>query len=155
MSNNLRRQEGVTLVEVLISLVILLIVFLGLIQASILSIQHNLRNEVRDEAARIASEYMAIAMATQINTLAGVPPPAIPVTAVLCVAPPAAPVGLAAGGVINRGVRNSTQTFNWAQLGCYTDTTYSNAQVSITVSYTIPGDANQTQTTVNSIVRRQ
>ena len=50
--------RGVTLVEVLISLVVLLIVFMGLIQASILSIDHNLRNEVRDEASRIAASTM-------------------------------------------------------------------------------------------------
>lgn len=31
---------------------------MGLIQASLLSINHNLRNEVRDEAVRVAAEYM-------------------------------------------------------------------------------------------------
>lgn len=51
--------QGVTLVEVMISLVILLIVFMGLIQASLLSINHNLRNEVRDEAVRVAASSMS------------------------------------------------------------------------------------------------
>src|SRR5512143_830774 len=51
--------RGVTLVEVMISLVILLIVFMGLIQASLLSINHNMRNSVRDEAVRIAAESMS------------------------------------------------------------------------------------------------
>jgi len=48
--------SGVTLVEVMIALVVLLIVMMGLLQASLLSIEHNLRNELRDEATRIASD---------------------------------------------------------------------------------------------------
>jgi prepilin-type N-terminal cleavage/methylation domain-containing protein len=50
--------KGVTLIEVMIALVVLLIVFMGLIQAALLSIDHNLRNEVRDEAVRIAADTM-------------------------------------------------------------------------------------------------
>ena len=50
--------KGVTLVEVLISLVVLLIVFMGLLQASLLSVEHNLRNELRDEAVRVASDRL-------------------------------------------------------------------------------------------------
>ena len=65
--NNSNR--GVSLVEVMIALVILLIVFLGLIQAAILSIDHNTRNEVRDEAVRIASEAMTQTRATAFSTL--------------------------------------------------------------------------------------
>lgn len=156
MQNRRLDQKGVTLVEVLISLVILLIVFLGLIQASILSINHNLRNEMRDEAARIASEYMAEAMRTQINNLAGVPPPAIPVTAVICPPPPLTPpFGLTvAPPQVNRGIRNINQPFFLSRSSCYTDNSYSNATVTITVSYTIPGDANQSSTTASDIVRR-
>ncbi len=52
--------RGVTLVEVMISLVILLIVFMGLIQASLLTINHNMRNEVRDEAVRIGAASMGL-----------------------------------------------------------------------------------------------
>lgn len=51
-------QEGVTLVEVMISLVILLVVFVGLIQTSILSVEHNMRNSVRDGAVNEANETM-------------------------------------------------------------------------------------------------
>lgn len=46
--------KGVTLVEVMIALVVLLFVFLGLLQAAILSIESNVRNEVRDAAVQIA-----------------------------------------------------------------------------------------------------
>jgi prepilin-type N-terminal cleavage/methylation domain-containing protein len=51
-------QKGVTLVEVMIALVILLIVFIGLIQASLLTIQSNVRNLARDEAVRITADQM-------------------------------------------------------------------------------------------------
>lgn len=77
MKNKLDNR-GVTLVEVMISLVILLIVFMGLIQASLLSIDHNLRNEVRDEGVRIASEYMTVTKSTfwgSVADTAGTPVP--------------------------------------------------------------------------------
>lgn len=61
--------RGVTLVEVMISLVILLIVFMGLIQASLLSINHNVRNEMRDEAVRVAVEYMSRTRADVFSNL--------------------------------------------------------------------------------------
>ncbi len=63
--------RGVTLVEVMISLVILLIVFMGLIQASLLSINHNLRNEIRDEAVRVAAEYMSRTRSDSFGNLVG------------------------------------------------------------------------------------
>jgi len=55
----LRDNKGVTLVEVLIAVVITLIVFMGLIQASILSIGVNMRNDLRDEAVRLSSDIMS------------------------------------------------------------------------------------------------
>jgi len=58
MKNKMRFQKGVSLVEVMIALVILLIVFMGLIQASLLTIQANVRNIARDEAVRITSDQM-------------------------------------------------------------------------------------------------
>lgn len=59
LQNKQQGNKGVTLVEVLISLVILLLVFMGLIQASLLSIQSNMRNVLRDEAVRITADRMA------------------------------------------------------------------------------------------------
>lgn len=50
-------RKGVTLVEVLISMTVLLIVFMGLVQSSLLSIDVNLRNELRDEAVSVGAEY--------------------------------------------------------------------------------------------------
>jgi len=53
------KNRGVSLVEVMIALVVLLIVFMGLIQASLVSIQSNVKNELRDDAVRITSDRMA------------------------------------------------------------------------------------------------
>ena len=52
----LRNKKGVTLVEVMIALVILLVVFMGLIQASLLSIENTATTALRDEAVRLASD---------------------------------------------------------------------------------------------------
>lgn len=60
MRTALPNNRGVTLVEVMISMVILLIVFMGLIQASLLTINHNMRNEVRDEAVRVGAASIAL-----------------------------------------------------------------------------------------------
>jgi len=54
----LRNSKGVTLIEVLIAMTILLIVFMGLISASIVAISANTRNEIRDEAVRLTSDVM-------------------------------------------------------------------------------------------------
>jgi type IV pilus assembly protein PilV len=50
--------HGVSLVEVLIALVVLMLVFMGLLQAAILSIDHNVRNLLRDEATKVATSRM-------------------------------------------------------------------------------------------------
>jgi prepilin-type N-terminal cleavage/methylation domain-containing protein len=54
-TNNIQNNKGVTLVEVMISLVIFLIVFMGLMQTALLSIDGNVRNVQRDEAISIAN----------------------------------------------------------------------------------------------------
>jgi len=59
LQNKHQSSRGVTLVEVMISLVILLVVFMGLIQASLLSMQSNMKNVLRDEAVRITSNQMS------------------------------------------------------------------------------------------------
>ena len=51
-------QQGVSLVEVMVALVVLLLVFIGLLQAAILSIDNNMRNVLRDEAVTLASAAM-------------------------------------------------------------------------------------------------
>jgi prepilin-type N-terminal cleavage/methylation domain-containing protein len=51
-------QKGLTLVEVLIASLIVLILFLALMQSVLLSINMNLKNQMRDEAVNIAEERM-------------------------------------------------------------------------------------------------
>ncbi len=51
-------KKGVSLVEVMIALVVLLLVFMGILQAALLSIDHNMRNILRDEAVKIATMRM-------------------------------------------------------------------------------------------------
>ena len=52
----LRNSEGFTLVEVLVSMVIMAIIFLGLLQSITIYIRENLANSMRDEAVKIAQE---------------------------------------------------------------------------------------------------
>ncbi len=51
-------QKGLTLIEVLISLVITLVLFMALMQSALLSISSNTKNILRDEAVSIAEERM-------------------------------------------------------------------------------------------------
>jgi prepilin-type N-terminal cleavage/methylation domain-containing protein len=94
-SSSIMTAKGVTLVEVMIALVVLLVVFMGLLQASLLSVEHNLRNELRDEAVRVASD--------RLNTLraAGFGSAATAATAEVLDDTPTTPAG-----VVTRRFRN-------------------------------------------------
>ena len=137
MPSKKNSNQGVSLVEVMISLVILLIVFMGLIQASILSIDHNIRNEVRDEAVRISSETMTQTRATAFGTLAATG---------VCPAPACNPLA-----AVNRDLRNQTIPFNRCRGVCDIDA--DNKQVTITVTWAYRGE-NLTHT-INSVLRNQ
>ncbi|MCL5024098.1 MAG: type II secretion system GspH family protein [Nitrospirae bacterium] len=54
----LSNSRGFTLVEVMISLIIILVALLGLVQASLLSMESGLRNQFRDEAVRIGAQRL-------------------------------------------------------------------------------------------------
>lgn len=54
----LLNKKGVSLVEVMIALVILLLVFMALMQTALVSIDANIRNLLRDEAVSIAEQRM-------------------------------------------------------------------------------------------------
>ena len=122
-----RNNKGVTLVEVMISLVIMLVVFMGLIQASLLSIDYNLRNELRDEGVRIGSEYMARSRSLAWAGIVSDVPPAV-----------------------TRTFRNLTQQYTLARTVTSPDT--NNKQITVTVSYTYRGEDSTFR--LNSIVRR-
>lgn len=50
--------KGLTLVEVMIALSVFLLVFMGLFQTALLSVEHNMKNILRDEAINIAAMRM-------------------------------------------------------------------------------------------------
>lgn len=52
----LDNNKGFTLVEVLVAMVIIIVVLLGLVHATLLSIDYNLKNLLRDEAVRLAEQ---------------------------------------------------------------------------------------------------
>lgn len=56
MFGYVKNRVGFSLVEVMISLIILVLVFMGLMQSALLGIDSNMRNILRDEAISIASE---------------------------------------------------------------------------------------------------
>lgn len=53
-----RNNSGMTIVEVLMALIIVLIVSLALLQTALLGIDSNMRNVLRDEAVRVAEQDM-------------------------------------------------------------------------------------------------
>ena len=52
-------KKGMTLVEVMIAMLLSLIIFLALMQTSLISINQNVRNNLRDEAGRVADLRMS------------------------------------------------------------------------------------------------
>jgi prepilin-type N-terminal cleavage/methylation domain-containing protein len=67
----LLNKKGLTLVEVMIALVVLLIVSLALMQTALVSIDANMANILRDEAVSIAEMRMNEARNTPFNSLVG------------------------------------------------------------------------------------
>lgn len=65
----LKNEKGLTLVEVLIALVLMLLVSLALMQTALLSIESNMTNALRDEAVNVAEEQMNEAKNTSFASL--------------------------------------------------------------------------------------
>lgn len=63
--------KGFTLVEVMVSLVVLLVVFLGMMQGALVSIDFNMNNILRDEAIQVAEMRLNEAKSADFATLAG------------------------------------------------------------------------------------
>ena len=57
MSNN----KGFSLIEIMISLVVLLVIFMGLMQGALVAIDSNMRDNLREEAISIANTQMLTA----------------------------------------------------------------------------------------------
>lgn len=59
MEAALTNKKGMTLVEIMVAMVISLIIFLALMQTSLIGIDQSMRNSLRDEAGRIAELRMS------------------------------------------------------------------------------------------------
>ncbi|UCE79243.1 MAG: prepilin-type N-terminal cleavage/methylation domain-containing protein [Nitrospiraceae bacterium] len=132
--NKLSHCRGLTLVEVLISLVIILIVFMGLIQSALVSIDHNFINELRDEAVRIASALHVETRVTAFDTL----------------------VEGTTNQIVTRTFRNISRNFKIIRT--IADLDNNNKQITITVTWEWRdrNEASGTEYdhTINSILRR-
>jgi prepilin-type N-terminal cleavage/methylation domain-containing protein len=69
----LKNKQGLTLIEVMIALVVLLLVFLALMQTALVNIESNMLNALRDEAVNIAEENMNAARNTPFAGLTSLP----------------------------------------------------------------------------------
>ena len=123
-------KKGLTLVEVMIALVVLLIVSLALMQTALVSIDANMTNILRDEAVSIAEMRMNQARNIPFDTL----------------------VSDGADIPIARNVRNITG-FSYATRMTVANLNVDNRQVDIRVGWTWKGQ-NYTHN-ITTILRRQ
>lgn len=129
--------KGVTLIEMMISLVILLVVSLALMRTSTLGLKTNVQNALRDEAVNIAE--------MRVNQLRDVPFPTPPVISDLT-----ATVN-ALDPLVTRTFRGFTTTYTPTRT--VTDLNADSKQITISVSWIYSG---QTSThTVTTILRKQ
>jgi type IV pilus assembly protein PilV len=63
---------GFTLIEVMVAMLITLVGLLGLLNAVNMATEHNLKNQLRDEAALIAEQWMANLKARGFSQISGV-----------------------------------------------------------------------------------
>jgi prepilin-type N-terminal cleavage/methylation domain-containing protein len=116
-------KKGLTLVEVMIALLILLVVSLALMQTAMVSIDANTRNASRDEAVKIAEELMDEARNLPFDDFDqnGT----------------ADPDPLTMNGTVNRQIKNTTITYTTTTV---VDTfNQDNKEIDITVSWTWAG----------------
>jgi prepilin-type N-terminal cleavage/methylation domain-containing protein len=125
----LKNKEGLTLIEVMIALVVLLLVFLALMQTALVSIDSNMINVLRDEAVNIAEERMNNARNAPFDTLASLP---------------AAPV--------SRNIRN-VSNFQYSVVRTVSALNIDSRQVVITVSWN--WKARPYVHTISSILRKR
>ena len=118
------QNKGVTLVEVMVSLVILLLVFMALIQTALISIEANTKNLARDTAVSVAEERMNDSRGEDFDTV--ITDAAAP-TGAVC------PTIFAAGRTHNKIIRNIRQDF--CSNRTVTDIDANNKQVTVTVSW--------------------
>lgn len=57
-TTSIRNNAGFTLVEVMVAVLIMMVGMLGLLETINVTLQHNLKNELRNEATRLGEKYM-------------------------------------------------------------------------------------------------
>jgi type II secretory pathway pseudopilin PulG len=98
-----QNKAGLTLVEVMIALVVSLLVFLALMQTTLMSIDSGVRNDLRDEAVRVAEARMNEMRSQAFDS---VNPDAGAISGCDC------PSGFPSSGVCEtRNIRNIQQSF--------------------------------------------
>ena len=120
-------EGGFTLVEVLISMVVLLLVSLALMQTALVSIDSNMMNILRDEAVGIAEEEMNEARGVSFSLLGDT------------------------AGTVQKKIRNIA-VFNYAVTRTVTSIGAESRQVVITITWNWKG--NPYTHSIASIVRR-
>ena len=130
--NAMLNKKGLTLVEVMIALVVLLIVSLALMQTALVSINANMTNVLRDEAVNIAEMSMNESRNTSFDSLAAG----------------------TTSGTVSRTLRNITN-FSYAVTRTVTNlppTNPNNKRLDIAVAWTWKGE-NYTHS-ITTIVKR-
>ena len=56
---SIKNSNGFTLLELLVAMIIFMVGMLGLLESINVSLQHNLKNQLRGEAVRVGERYMA------------------------------------------------------------------------------------------------
>jgi Tfp pilus assembly protein PilV len=132
-------KKGVTLIEVMISLLLIMIVFLALMQTTVIGISTNLQNSLRDEAVGIAEMRM-----NQLKSLSFTDSF---VDANLAATPPTGTAETA----ISRNIRSFS--LNYTPTRTIADISLDSKQITIQIAWTYK---NQVYTqTITSIMRKQ
>ena len=136
LANN---NKGLTLVEVMIALSVFLLVFMGLFQTALLSVDHNMKNILRDEAISIAAMRMEEERSKPFDNLQSY-------TAAITLGADC-PASMTTGESIQKNFRNMTKDF-CINLECHeiggdddcTTTDSDNKQLNIQVGWTWKGE---------------
>ena len=131
MARSARKNErGLTLLETVVALAIIFIVFLGLTDAGLLVMEHNIRNTVRDEGVSVTEFEMAAVRNIPFAAL---------------------PVGVTARPVVPRQIRGLTMNYtpSWTITALNAD----NRQVVVNVGWSRRGKTYNHQAT--TIVRNR
>lgn len=70
MESARKNERGLTLLETLVALSIIFIVFLGLMETGLLSLEYNINNAVRDEGVSVAEMAMETARSMPFDNIA-------------------------------------------------------------------------------------